>query len=109
MAANHIISAALAVLGSSLLSSCVGPTAHQNFVNIMEGNVGRSAYDPYVYRVRNRNLRVGTKQLSNGNIEEEFKGGRGLTCRVFFEVNEKAEKIAGWRYEGTDEDCGIAP
>ena len=75
----------------------------------MQGNVGRTTSDAYVYRNRNRNLFVTTRHLSNGNIEEEFRGGRGHTCRIFFEINEESQRIVGWRYEGTDDDCAVVP
>src|SRR5882762_7177467 len=101
--------AVVAAATSWLLPACATVSAHENFVNIMNGNVGRSTTDPYVYPNRNRNLSVASRRLSNGNLEEEFRGGRGPTCRVFFEINEKAEKIVGWRYEGTNDDCGIVP
>lgn len=89
------------------LTACATDRAHQNFKNIMQGNVGRNLDDAYIYRNRNRNLYVATRPLPNGNVEEEFRGGRGPTCRIFFEIDNKAKKIVGWRYEGTQDDCAI--
>lgn len=103
-----IISLAIVLICASV-AACASGRAHQNFTNIMQGNVGRSLVDPYVYRNRNRNLYVATKLLPNGNEEEEFRGGRGPTCRVFFEIDNKAQNIVGWRYTGTEEDCAIVP
>ena len=91
------------------LTACASGGAHKNFKNIMSGQVGRSADDPDIERNRYRNLRIGSRTLPNGNTEEEFKSGRGLRCRVFFEIDNKAGKIVGWRYEGSREDCAIVP
>src|SRR5690349_11264635 len=109
MATNHLTANAIALVTIAFLGGCAHTSAHQNFVNIMEGNVSRPADDPYVYRLRNRNLRFNSTHLANGNIEEEFKAGRGPTCQLFFEVNESANRIVGWRYQGTKDDCAIYP
>ena len=75
----------------------------------MQGNVGRSLDDPYIYRNRSRSLYVGANQLPNGNVEEEFRAGRGSTCRVFFEIDKQARKVVRWRYIGTQGDCAVVP
>jgi hypothetical protein len=36
-------------------------------------------------------------RLPNGNIEAEYKAGRRLLCRVYYEVDEAAGAIVGWR------------
>lgn len=102
-------SAILAVVLATSLTACASGSAQQNFKNTMQANVGRSLDDRYIYRNRDRDLLVSTKLLSNGNIEEEFKAGRSLRCRVFFEIDNKAQRIVGWRYTGTEEDCAIVP
>ena len=99
---------AVITLGASL-AACASGNSNENFKNIMSGQVGRTTDDPDIERNRYRNLQVGTKMLPNGNAEEQFKSGRGLRCRVFFEIDNKAAKIVGWRYEGSDEDCTITP
>lgn len=99
------------LLLSGKLAGCAWPSeiSHRNFKTIMAGNVGRSLDDLYIYRNRNWNFFVTTTHLTNGNVEEEFRAGRGPTCRVFFEIDDKAKKIVGWRYTGTQEDCSIVP
>lgn len=94
---------------SALLAACSFLDAHQNFKDIMQLDVGRSIDDPYNTRNRYRDRRVASRALPNGNTEEEFKAGIGLKCRVFFEIDNKAAKIVGWRYEGSKEDCAIVP
>jgi hypothetical protein len=106
---GHQVRLALAIILSVSLTACASGRAHENFKNIMSGQVDRKIDDPDIERNRYSNLRVGTKKLLNGNIEEEFRSGRGLRCRVFFEIDNKAAKIIGWRYEGSDEDCAIVP
>lgn len=75
----------------------------------MNVDIGRSSTEPYAYRNRVRSLFVSSRELPNGNVEEQFRGGRGPTCRVFFEINEREKRIVSWRYEGTEFDCGIVP
>ena len=99
----------VALLLGGNLQGCGSVTAHQNFLKTMEIDVGRSSLDPYVFRNRAQSLFVDATRLPNGNIEERFRAGRGPTCRVFFEIDEAAEKIVRWRYEGTEADCGIVP
>ena len=106
---TRLISTFLAVVTPLVLVGCLSMDSHQNFMNTLQLSVGRSLSNPYLYTNRNRNLYVATKPLPNGNVEEEFKGGRGPTCRVFFEIDNKAEKVVSWRYEGSDEDCAITP
>lgn len=97
------------VLCMSLTACAASGGAHQNFKSIVQADVGRSLNDPYIYRNRSRNLYIATRPLPNGNVEEEFRGGRGPTCRVFFEIDNKARKIVGWRYTGTEGDCAVVP
>ena len=75
----------------------------------MAHDIGRSTGDPYAYRNRIRLWLLSTKSLPNGNVEEEFKFGRHLSCLVYFEIDKRAERIVGWRYEGTAQDCVIVP
>lgn len=99
----------LSILFAALLTGCVSPTerSHQNFVNTMQLQVGREVGDPDLTRNRYRDRLVRTSRLQNGNMEEEYKSGIGLRCRTFFEIDTKATKVVGWRYEGTREDCAI--
>jgi len=100
---------ALVLMLCASLTTCASGRSHQNFKNTMQSDIGRGLDDPYIYRNRNSNLRVATRTLSTGNVEEEFKGGLKLNCRVFFEIDQTAGKVVGWRYEGSEEDCAITP
>lgn len=91
------------------LTACASGRAHQNFKNIMQLEVGKPVNHPYLTRNEYPGRRVASRVLPNGNIEEEFKAGIGLRCRVFFEIDNQAKKIVGWRYEGTEQDCAIVP
>jgi hypothetical protein len=91
------------------LVSCTSLSGHDNYISYMSGQVGLNSDDPYATRNRYRGSLVGSKVLPNGNVEEEFRSGRGPTCRTFFEIDEKAKKIVGWRYTGSDSDCAITP
>lgn len=94
-----------------LLAGCISPSelAHRNFKNFMQLDIGLSVDDPDAYRNRYPGDLLRSRTLPNGNIEEEFETGRWGRCRVFFEIDNKARSIVGWRYEGSEEDCSIPP
>lgn len=75
----------------------------------MQVSIGKNANDPDLTRNRYRDRWTSTTQLQNGNVEEGYKSGRELRCRVFFELDRNTETIVRWRYEGTEDDCSIAP
>ncbi|MGC2518413.1 MAG: hypothetical protein WA373_04820 [Burkholderiales bacterium] len=75
----------------------------------MQAEVGKNADDRYAYRNHYRRLFVAEKKLSNGNIEEQYRGGRSPDCHVYFEIDRVARKIVNWRYEGSEDDCAITP
>jgi len=83
--------------------------AHENSKTVMQLQVGRDISNPNLTRNRYRERLVGVKPLQNGIVEEEFLSGRDLRCRVFFTFDEQSQKIVGWRYEGTKDECAIVP
>ena len=91
------------------LTACAPGRAHENFIDIMQHDVGKRIDDPYLTRTQYPDRRVASRALPDGNTEEEFKAGEGLKCRVFFEIDNKTQKIVGWRYEGSDDICAIRP
>lgn len=97
----------LAAMGVSF-AACSTGRAHQNFKSAMEAQVGRDLNDPHLLRNRSPNY-VSTRALPNGNIEDEFKIGRRLNCRIFIEADKTVGKTVGWRYEGSEQDCVIVP
>jgi hypothetical protein len=92
-----------------IAAGCATGRAHENFKAHMDAEVGKSANDRYAFRNHYPEWKVSDQQLPNGNIEEKFRAGRGTTCYVFFEINRTSQRIIGWRYEGTQEDCSILP
>ena len=106
---KRVVVAVLLGNGIAICGACTTVSPHENFVDIMQGNVNRNSDDYAVYRNRNREWLVSTRKLTNGNVEEEYKAGRRLLCRVFFEIDEGAKNIVGWRYEGAKNDCVIVP
>jgi hypothetical protein len=91
------------------LVACAPGTAHENFERTNQIEIGKSSRDPAAHRNRYREDLISSKNLSNGNLEEAFRSGRRLRCKTYFEIDTKAEKIVGWRYEGSEEDCAIVP
>jgi hypothetical protein len=101
------LSAATTVL--AILSGCASLDAHENFKNVMQLEVGKPIDDPYLTRNEYPKRLIASRAMANGNTEQEFQAGRGLNCRVFFEIDNKERKIASWRYEGSKDECAIVP
>ena|SRR6266852_1632607 len=80
-------------------------TAHDNFKNSMQLQVGRDLFDRDLIRNRYPQDRGGTRTLPNGNLEEEFLWNRSTGCRVFFEIDKTSQRITRWRYEGNRDTC----
>lgn len=90
----------------AFLTACgTTQSSHQNFLNIMNGQVGRSIDERSGWR--SVDGRVSSKVLPNGNIEEGYTQ-RGV-CRYFFEISQTTRKIVSWRYEGTKDECIVPP
>src|SRR5438445_11813321 len=73
----------LTVAFASILFALAGcGTAHDNFKNWMQLQVGRDLFDRDLIRNRHPEDRGGTRTLPNGNLEEEFLWNRSTGCRV---------------------------
>ena len=91
---------------ASILFALAGcGTAHDNFKNSMQLQVGRDLFDRDLIRNRYPQERGGTRTLPNGNLEEEFLWNRSTGCRVFFEIDKTSQRITRWRYEGNRDTC----
>src|SRR5882762_5817891 len=102
-------SRATAVLSCMALAACASvESAHQNFLNINGGMVGKNADAREVQGTRNPETRFQVIRLANGNIEEGYRLSRGA-CRYYFEIEESSRKIVGWRYEGSKDACAVWP
>ena len=78
---------------------------HENFKSHMSSTVGKTISDPGTWAQGER--LVSAQALENGNEEYkyEFRG----SCFYFFEVETGTGVIVGWRFEGSEIDCAIAP
>lgn len=85
--------------------------AHENFVNVIQVSVGRSASSPDFFWNRYPGRRGEVRQLSNGNAEYEyFWGGRDYgKCIVYWEVDIRSDKVVAARFEGTRDTCYLVP
>lgn len=106
MATKSGSAAALTVLLGILLGCATDP--HENFKNIMAGQVGKDMNSPSARAARNPSNLRGTNTLPNGNLEEAYAKANGA-CRHYFEIDRATRKIVGWRYEGTRDACAIYP
>src|SRR5688500_7551828 len=100
---SHLL---LLVCMSVWVVACV-EASHRNFISQMQADVGKSIDDPFFARNRYAERFVASKELANGNVEQEYRIGMRGRCRLFHEVDNNSRKIVGWRYEGSKEDCAI--
>jgi hypothetical protein len=57
-----------------------------------------------LYRLKQTN----SQRLPNGNMREEYAGGRDGKCKLSFETTQAARQVVGWSSEGDTADCVIA-
>jgi hypothetical protein len=81
--------------------------SHDNFREVNQRHVGRRDDNPWYWRNRYPEMRVGAKPLPNGNIEEQFAWNP--RCQVYFEIDKASHVILGWRFEGSRQDCYLRP
>ena len=92
-----------AMVTVSMLTACWGyPASHETFVNQSNYWVGKSIQSLRRSSPPSRGIR----ELSNGNMEEEW----GYKCPKFYEYDPKTNTIIGWRFVGLSEECiSVAP
>ncbi len=90
---------------SILLATACAHDLHDNFQSHMSSGVGESIDDSHNWARKDRFVRA--VELPGGNIENEYKFR--ASCRYFYEYEPSSRVIVGWRYEGKETDCAIAP
>jgi hypothetical protein len=89
-----------------LIAACSSIEPHQNFVEIVSKNVGKSVGEDQRHGMAPERF-VQSKTLSNGVLEREYEF-RG-SCRLFFSVDPSTNIVVSWRYEGSNMDCAVTP
>lgn len=87
--------------------ACTSLTPHENFKAHMAKDVGRRIDDPRWEIHADPDRLVESRELPNGNVENEYRWYR--ECRYFFEYERQTRKIVSWRYQGSADDCKINP
>ncbi len=107
---SKIFGLTVALLAGLPLSGCVGyPPSHEAFVAQQASVIGSSIHS---LRGMHSTPPLSTKQLPNGNMEDQWKAGYGNRdrCHSFYEYDPQTSIITGWRFEGSKEDCiSVAP
>jgi len=100
-----------------LLVSCISftlPSPYENFQILHNLLIGRKIDDPdlLIGGWTNPKELIKVVRLPNGHDEYYYvsywRGGQS-TCRAIYEVNPETRIIVGFRWEGTEKDCGIQP
>jgi hypothetical protein len=99
----------LLVTVTIFLAACASsPPANDNFRQVMQRQVGKSADDSDFYPTLYRLKQMDSKRLPNGNVREQYAAGRDGKCKLYFETTPGARQVVGWSSEGDSEDCIIA-
>ena len=90
------------------LAACAANPQHENFRQVMQKQVGKSAEDTDFYPTLYRLKQTNSQRLPNGNVREEYAAGRNGKCKLYFETTAAARRVVGWSYDGDSDDCVIA-
>ena len=107
----HTLYRRIALVSSPLvlLAGCASDQALENFRSQIQDQVGLRVTDPNALRNRYPEMKMATRQLDSGDLEETLKLGRGDRCLVHFIIDASSSTIGAWRYEGTNHDCANLP
>ena len=72
----------------------------------MSHNIGKNIDDSRTNWVRSE-LLIESTVLPSGNIENNYRFRN--SCQYYFEIEPESRIIVGWRDEGREADCEIAP
>ena len=90
------------------VAACAAGPENDNFRQVMQRQVGKSADDadfyPTLYKLRQTN----SQRLPNGNVREEYAAGRNGNCKLSFETRPTTRQVVGWSSDGDRGDCVIA-
>ena len=99
----------LLVTVTIFLAACASAPERENFRRVMERQVGKNADDPDFYPLLYRLKLINSQRLPNGNVREDYAGGRRGRCTLSFELS-PARRVVGWSADGErDNDCVIPP
>ena len=86
----------------SVQSGCylVGSSHHESFIKHYQWYVGKTIQSFRSSAGRPESV----KQLTNGNIEEEYAVRKGK-CRFYYEYDPVTGIVVSWRFEGGEKEC----
>lgn len=92
------------------ISHCI-PSAHENFINVINGDIGFSVQRADFLWNRYPDWRGEIQTLSNGNEEYQYfwDGLNKKQCIVHWEVDKRSQRIIAARFEGTPDTCYLVP
>jgi hypothetical protein len=90
------------------LVGCAAAPENENFRQVMQRQVGKSADDTDFYPALYRLKQTNSQRLPNGNVQEQYAGGRNGKCKLSFEMTPGGRRVVGWSTEGDAGDCVIA-
>jgi sarcosine oxidase delta subunit len=97
-----IFRVSLMVVASMFCTACSSITPHENFLSLMQLNVGKKVGQDQGHGMAPQTY-LGSRDLPDGNIELEYKYIK--SCRLYFAVDKVNNVVKSWRYEGANADC----
>jgi hypothetical protein len=90
------------------LAACAAGPDNDNFRQVMQRQVGKSADDADFYPTLYKLKQTNAQRLPNGNMREQYAAGRNGKCKVSFDTTPGARQVVGWSSDGDKDDCVIS-
>jgi hypothetical protein len=90
------------------LAACAAGPDNDNFRQVMQRQVGKSADDADFYPTLYKLKQTNAQRLPNGNMREQYAAGRNGKCKVSFDITPGARQVVSWRSDGDKDDCVIS-
>jgi hypothetical protein len=68
------------------LAACASAPENDNFRQVMQRQMGKSADDSDFYPTLYRLKQTNSQRLANGNVKEEYAAGPKASCKLSFEI-----------------------
>jgi hypothetical protein len=89
------------------LVACASAPENDNFRQVMQRQVGKSADDSDFYPTLYRLKQTNSQRLPNGNVKEEYAAGPKGSCKLSFETTPAERRVVAWSADGDAGDCVI--
>lgn len=91
----------LGALSSCTVLACIDckPELQESWLRTRNSYIGQSMYSQHWQRLNASDKLIGSKILSNGNVENEYENFFVRTCHYFYEYEPRSGLIVKFRFE----------